>query len=92
MAQQLVTDVQMPHMGGIEAGEQLLSRRLCEAVIVFSMCPDAYLVKGPLQAGIRAHVLKVDANAELIPAAYAAVRGERSLSRRIRAKYRNVGR
>ncbi len=85
----VVTDVQMPHMGGIEAGEQLLSRRLCEAVIVLSMYPDAYLVKSALQAGIRAYVLKVDASEELIPAVYAAVRGERYLSRGIRAKYRS---
>jgi DNA-binding NarL/FixJ family response regulator len=77
----VVTDVQMPHMGGIEASEQLLSRRLCEAVVVLSMYPDAHLVKAAFQAGIRAYVLKVDASDELIPAINAALRGERYLSR-----------
>ena len=81
----VVTDVQMPHMGGIEASEQLLSRGLCEAVVVLSMYPDAHLVKAALQAGIRAYVLKVDASEELIPAINAALRSERYLSQGVRS-------
>ena len=84
----VVTDVQMPQMGGIEAGEHLLSRGLCEAVIVLSMYPDAHLAQAALQAGIRAYVLKVDASEELIPAIYAALRGERYLSQGVGGKYR----
>ncbi len=83
----VVTDIQMPRMGGIEASEQLLSCGLCEAVVVLSMYPDPHLVKSALQAGIRAYVLKVDASEELIPAVYAALRGERYLSRGILDKY-----
>jgi DNA-binding NarL/FixJ family response regulator len=85
-ADAVVTDIQMPHMGGIEAGEQILIRRLCQAVVVLSMYPDAHLVKTALQLGIRAYVLKMDASEELIPAVYAAMRGERYLSRGVRDK------
>lgn len=80
----VIADIQMPRMGGIEAGQQLLNRGLCQAVVVCSMYPDGHLVKTALDAGIRAYVLKVDAGEELIPAIYAALRGERYLSRGIR--------
>ncbi len=80
----VVTDVRMPRLGGIEAGERILGRGLSEAVVVLSMHSDAHLVKAALQAGIRAYVLKVDAGEELIPAIYAALGGERYLSRGVR--------
>jgi len=83
-----ISDIQMPHMNGIEAGGQILSRGLCANVVVLTMHPDAHLVTAALQAGIRAYVLKVDASEELIPAIRAAVRGERYLSRGVRDKYR----
>jgi DNA-binding NarL/FixJ family response regulator len=84
----IVTDVRMPRMGGIEAGELLLRRGVSEAVVVFSMYADAHLVKAALDAGIRAYILKVDAAEELIPAIYAALRGERYLSQGVREQYR----
>jgi DNA-binding NarL/FixJ family response regulator len=74
----------MPRLGGLQAAEQILGRGLSEAVVVLSMYPDAHLVKAALQAGIRAYVLKVDAGEELVPAIYAALRGERYLSRGVR--------
>ena len=83
----VISDIQMPHMGGIEASEQLLHSGLCEAVVLLSMYPDPHLVKCALRAGIRAYVLKVDASEELIPAIHAVLRGERYLSRGIRDKY-----
>jgi DNA-binding NarL/FixJ family response regulator len=88
-ADAVITDIQMPRMGGIEAGGQIVSRGFCAAVVVLSMYPDAHLVKAAFQAGIRAYVLKVDASEELIPAVYAAVRGERYLSRGVRDNYRD---
>jgi len=85
----VISDIQMPRMSGIAASELLLHNGLCEAVVVLTMYSDACLVKSALQAGIRAYVLKVDAGEELIPAVYAALRGERYLSRGIRDKYRS---
>jgi len=83
----VISDIQMPRMDGIEAASRLLDGGLCEAMIVLSMYPDAHLVKTALQAGIRAYVLKLDAGEELIPAVYAALRGEHYLSRGVRDRY-----
>jgi DNA-binding NarL/FixJ family response regulator len=84
----IVTDVRMPHMSGIQASERLLSSGLSVAVVVLSMHSDSNLVNAALQAGIGAYVLKVDAGEELIPAIYAALRGERYLSQGVRDQYR----
>jgi CheY-like chemotaxis protein len=84
-ADAVVTDIQMPRMSGIEAGGQILKRGLCDTVVMLSMYADAHLVNAALQAGIRAYVLKVDASEELIPAIYAAMRGERYLSQGVRS-------
>jgi DNA-binding NarL/FixJ family response regulator len=81
----VVSDVQMPHMDGIEAGIQLVNTGLCRAVVLLSMYPDAHMVETALQAGIGAYVLKMDAGEELVPAVYAVLRGERYLSQGIRS-------
>jgi DNA-binding NarL/FixJ family response regulator len=80
----VVTDVRMPRLNGIQAGEEVLRRGLSATVVVLTMYLDARLVKAALQVGIRAFVLKVDAGEELIPAIYAACRGERYLSQGVR--------
>lgn len=80
----IVSDIQMPELGGIEAGTEILERGLCEAVVVLSMYRDRHLVQKALKAGIRAYVLKLDACEELIPAVYAALRGECYLSSGVR--------
>ena len=80
----IISDIQMPELGGIEAGTEVLERGLCEAVVVLSMYRDQHLVQTALKAGIRAYVLKLDASEELIPAVYAALRGECYLSSGVR--------
>jgi CheY-like chemotaxis protein len=80
----VISDIRMPKLDGVEAGCEVLRRGLCEAIVVLSMYPDRHLVQTVLQAGIRAYVLKVDASDELIPAVYAALRGERYLSSGVR--------
>jgi DNA-binding NarL/FixJ family response regulator len=80
----VICDLRMPKLDGIEAGCEVLRRGLCQAIVVLSMYPDRYLVQTALDAGIRAYVLKVDASEELIPAVYAALRGERYLSSGVR--------
>jgi len=82
----VVSDIQMPELDGIAASTQVLGRGLCEAIVVLSMYSDRHLVQIALQAGIRAYVLKLDASDELIPAVYAALRGERYLSSGVRQK------
>jgi DNA-binding NarL/FixJ family response regulator len=82
----VISDIQMPELGGIEAGAELLGRGLCEAVVVLSMYPDRHLVQTAMKAGIRAYVLKLDASDELIPAIYAALHGDRYLSSGVRER------
>ena|ERR1700733_11798652 len=80
----IVSDIQMPELGGIEAGAEVLGRGLCQAIVLLSMYRDRHLVQKALKAGIRAYVLKLDACEELIPAVYAALRGECYLSSGVR--------
>lgn len=82
----VISDIQMPELDGIEAGAQMLGRGLCDTVVVLSMYPDRHLVHTAMKAGIRAYVLKLDACEELIPAIYAALRGERYLSAGVRGR------
>jgi DNA-binding NarL/FixJ family response regulator len=82
----VISDIQMPELGGIEAGTQVLQRGHCAAVIILSMYPDRHLVQTAMQAGIRGYVLKLDASDELIPAVYAALRGECYLSVGLRGR------
>ena len=85
-ADAVISVFQMPKLDGIEAGSEVLGRGLCEAVVVLSMYPDRHLVQTALEAGIRGYVLKLDAGQELIPAVYAALRGERYLSSGVRGR------
>ncbi len=80
----VISDIQMPGLDGIEAGTEVLGRGLCEAIVVLSMYSDRHLVQMAMKAGIRAYVLKLDAFDELIPAVYAALRGECYLSAGVR--------
>jgi len=80
----VISDIQMPGLDGIEAGCRVLARGSCSAIIVLSMYPDRHLVETAMRAGILGYVLKLDASEELIPAVYAALRGEHYLSTGVR--------
>jgi len=82
----IVSDIQMPEMDGIEACCLVLGRGVCEVAVALSTYPDRHLVQTAIQAGIRGYVLKLDAAEELIPAVYAAMRGDRYLSAGVRAR------
>ena len=82
----VVTDLQMPKLGGIDAGRKILDAGLCKAVVVLTIFADARLAKVALQAGIRGYVLKLNAGEDLIPAISRALQGETFVSSAIALK------
>jgi DNA-binding NarL/FixJ family response regulator len=84
----VVSDIQMPGVRGIEAGEQIIRRGLCDAVLMLTMYNEPQLVEKALQAGIRGYVSKVDASEELIPAIQTVLGGGSYLSQAISGKWR----
>lgn len=84
----VVSDIQMPGLGGIEAGEQIVRQGLCNSVLLLTMYNEPQLVGKALQAGIRGYVLKVDASEELIPALHTVLSGGSYLSRAVSERWR----
>jgi DNA-binding NarL/FixJ family response regulator len=76
----VVTDFNMPLLGGIDASRKLLAQGLCQAIVLLTMYADQHLVNLALRAGIRGYVLKVKAGEDLIPAIHRALRGETFVS------------
>ena len=72
-----VLDIAMPHLNGIEATRQIVSRNAAVAVVILSMHSDEGYVIRALQAGAKAYLLKDSAEADLI-AAISAVRDGKS--------------
>lgn len=80
----VISDIQMSGLDGIEAGREILKRRLSKGVIVLTMYNEPHLVSRALEAGIRGFVLKVDAGEELIQAVRHVAAGGTYLSRAVR--------
>jgi DNA-binding NarL/FixJ family response regulator len=76
----VITDFKMPKLSGIEAGRQLLERRLCKAVVLLTMYGDPQLVRGARESGILGYVLKEKAAEDLIPAIIGALAGKAFVS------------
>ncbi len=71
----VIMDIAMPHLSGIEATEQIISRAPRMGVIVLSMHSDeAYLVR-TLAAGARGYLLKDSAEDDLIRAVRTVAQG-----------------
>jgi DNA-binding NarL/FixJ family response regulator len=81
----VVSDISMPGLNGIEAGQRILEGGTCGAVLLLTMHDDPQLIARAMEVGIRGYILKVDAAEELIEGVRAVNRGETYLSRRIRA-------
>ncbi|HLH42847.1 MAG TPA: response regulator transcription factor [Bryobacteraceae bacterium] len=72
----VVTDLQMPCLNGIDAGQELLRKKMCKAVVLLTMYEEPHLVDAALKAGILGFVLKASAAQDLIPAIRAALSGQ----------------
>jgi DNA-binding NarL/FixJ family response regulator len=77
----IISDIHMPRLNGIDAGQRILQQGLCEAVIVLTMYNEPQFVDSAMQAGIRGYVLKEEAGEELIPALETVLSGGVYLSR-----------
>jgi DNA-binding NarL/FixJ family response regulator len=82
----IVTDIVMPHRSGIDATVELLRRDPGIRVVLVTVHDDAGLVERGRAAGALGHVLKVAAATDLAPAVQAALRAERYVSPRLRAR------
>jgi DNA-binding NarL/FixJ family response regulator len=73
----IVVDVLMPVMGGIEAVKQLKAQLSSVAVVFISTDAEPENVQRALRIGARAFVGKGSAAEQLLPAARAALNGQR---------------
>ena len=74
----IVTDISMPFLDGIEAAREILCRNPSARVVFVTVHADPLLMRRGLAVGGLGYVPKVSAGEELVPAVWAALRGERS--------------
>lgn len=73
----IVTDIAMPILDGIAAAKEILRRNASARVVFVTVHADPAIVRRSLAIGGLGYVLKVSAGEELVPAVWAAFRGER---------------
>ena len=73
----IVTDISMPILDGITAAREILRRNPQARVVFVTVHADPALVRRGLAIGGLGYVQKVTAGDELVPAVWAALRGER---------------
>lgn len=61
----VLTDIQMPHMDGIELVKELLRRKPQQKIIVLTMFNEPQLIKRMLQLGVMGYVLKNSGKKEI---------------------------
>jgi DNA-binding NarL/FixJ family response regulator len=76
----IVVDVVMPGLGGIEAVNRLTARRSTVVVVFISTDAGEENIQRALKTGARAFVRKASAAEDLLPAARAALKGQRFVS------------
>lgn len=76
----LVMDIMMPRLNGIQAAEQLRSRKSKTHILLLSMYADEGLVYQALQSGVNGYVLKSSVSDELVHAVHEIADGKRFLS------------
>ena len=73
----IVTDISMPVLDGIEAAQEILCRNASARVVFVTVHADALMMQRGLAVGGLGYVAKVSAGEQLVPAVWAALRGER---------------
>src|SRR5262245_61820613 len=73
----VVTDISMPVVDGIEAAQTILERNPAARVVFVTVHADPLLARRGFAIGGLGYVPKVSAGEELVPAVWAALRGER---------------
>ena len=73
----VVTDIAMPGLDGIEAARRILARDAAARVVFVTIYTDPVLIQKGMAIGGLGCVSKVSAGEELVPAVWAALRGER---------------
>jgi two-component system, NarL family, response regulator NreC len=80
----VVMDIAMPHLNGVEAARQIAIRSPHTAIAILSMHSDESYVIRSLKAGARAYLLKDSAEADLIAAIQAIMKGQSFFSPAVR--------
>lgn len=73
----IVTDISMPFLDGIEAAREILCRNPSARVVFVTVHTDDLVMQRGWAVGGLGYVAKVSAGEELVPAVWAALRGER---------------
>jgi len=76
----LIMDIMMPRLNGIQAAEQLRSRKSRTKILLLSMYADEELVYQALQSGVNGYVLKSSVSDELVQAVREVANGRKFLS------------
>lgn len=79
----LLTDIAMPEMNGMEATRQLKKKMPEIKIIAVSMHSDKQFVKGMLEAGTDAYLLKNCTHQQLLNAVHSVYNGKKYLSEEI---------
>lgn len=80
----VVMDIAMPHLNGVEATRQIVTRNPATAVVILSMHSDESYVLRSLKAGAQAYLLKDSAESDLISAIEAITNGKSFFSAGVR--------
>jgi DNA-binding NarL/FixJ family response regulator len=76
----IVTDIGMPGVDGIEAARCILAKNPKVLIVFVTVHSEPEVVRRGLAAGASGYVLKLAAGDELLPAIFAALRGERHVT------------
>jgi len=79
----IVTDISMPGLDGIDATARIRRSHPEARIVLVTVHSEPILVQRGLAAGALGYVLKDAAGDELVSAVYAALRGERHVSRQL---------